>query len=390
MTIERVKLLQDEVGKLGITAGILFYSRDVLYFTGTSQPAYFVIRPDKFRLFVRHGIEFVLRESFLPKDCIEETGNLKTIFHQMLPRGGAEEKVGTELDLLPVSEARRWQEFAKGLQLTNISGTILKLRMIKSPDEIKLISKACDVAHLGFLAASSLAQKNLTELEISAAIENAQRLAGHEGVIFLRKPDTVMGRGTFASGPNLLHPSGVLFTITGRGLSPAVPAGASKRRIKIGDLVLADISTCTFGYHADQSRMYSMGEPPSGSRILNQRLCQVVDHLVKYIRPGHSAGQVYDLAFSKAEELGLGQSFMAFPSGKKSHFVGHGVGLELDEPPLLSKNSPQLLSAGMVLAIEIHAYGPGDLVVKLEDTIHLNENGCQLLTQSPRQITSLM
>lgn len=389
MSLDRLFFLQHEVRRLGLDAAILFHSRDIFYYAGTAQPSYLVVRPDDYCLFVRQGMEFAKRETFFPLDRLEQQSKLEKIYRNMLPHGKKSHKIGTELDLLPVSEAMQWQGVFEGVQLTNISTTVLKQRLIKSPDEVELILQACAVAHAGFLAACAMPAHGITELALSAAIENAQRLAGHEGMTFLRRPGVVMGRGTFGAGPNLTQSSGVLFTITGRGLSPAVPVGASRRCMKIGDLVLADISPSIGGYHADQSRMFAIGEPPDGVHCLYRRLRQVADHVMESIRPHHSAGQVFELAWSKAMDLGLGAGFMAFPSGKRAHFVGHGLGLELDEPPLLAKGSSQPLASGMVLALEMHLCAPHGLILKLEDTVLLGDDGCRLLTMSPREVTPL-
>jgi Xaa-Pro dipeptidase len=113
----------------------------------------------------------------------------------------------------------------------------------------------------------------------------------------------------------------------------------------------------------------------------------VADHLLANLRPGMTSGQAFALAQAQAVALGLGEAFMAFASGAKAHFVGHGVGLELNEPPLLAQNSATVLKEGMVLALEMHVMEPDGLTLKLEDTVHLTARGTQPLTLSPRELT---
>jgi Xaa-Pro dipeptidase len=196
-----------------------------------------------------------------------------------------------------------------------------------------------------------------------------------------------MSRGPLASGPNLRHTSGTVYTITGVGLSSAVPAGPSLRIMERGDLVLVDIPACVEGYHADQSRTYAIGQIPEGALDLFCRLREVSDFLINQISPGMTTGEVFALAKARATELNLGQAFMGFESQPNAHFVGHGVGLELNEPPLLIQDGDVLLEHGMVLAIEMHVMIPGGLTVKLEDTVHLTREGVQVLTTSPRELT---
>ena len=227
----------------------------------------------------------------------------------------------------------------------------------------------------------------MSELELAASVENAHRIAGHEGMFFMRLPDFVMSRGPLASGPNLRQTSGTVYTITGTGLSSAVPAGPSRRIMEQGDLVVVDLPACVEGYHSDQSRTYAVGRAPDRALDLFHRLREVSDHLIKNVFPGMTTGEVFSLAQERATELGLEGSFMGFESQAKAHFVGHGIGLELNEPPLLIRDGEVVLRAGMVLAVEMHVMEPGGLTVKLEDTVHVTPEGVQLLTLSPRDLT---
>lgn len=95
----------------------------------------------------------------------------------------------------------------------------------------------------GHKAVLSTLIEGVSELEVAAAVENAHRLAGHEGIFFIRQPDIFMSRGPISSGPSFFGTSGVVYTISGVGVSPSVPAGPSKRKIVGGDLVMVDIPT---------------------------------------------------------------------------------------------------------------------------------------------------
>ena len=125
-----------------------------------------------------------------------------------------------------------------GWSFSDISPHVLRQRMIKVESEVESIRKACSAIHSGHLAAVSALRPGISELELAAAVENAQRIAGHEGCFFLRSSDFVMSRGPVPSGPNLRHTSGTLFTLAGTGLSSAVPTGPSLRIIEPPDLVL--------------------------------------------------------------------------------------------------------------------------------------------------------
>jgi Xaa-Pro dipeptidase len=364
----------------------LFYSRDVFYYSGTAQPAYLVVLPDDYRLFVRRGYETALTESGLEKERIVSEGSLQAIAKWAFPGDGRSKKVGTELDVLTVLQARSMNRSLGMRELEDVSGEILEQRMVKDAQEVESIKKACSAIHAGHVAVMSTLRAGMTELELAAAVENAQRLAGHEGCFFMRVSDFVMSRGPLASGPNLRHTSGTLFTLSGAGLSPAIPTSASRRTIQEGDMVLVDIPACIEGYHGDQSRTYAVGHASQHAQDLFQCLRRVADCLAINLRPGMTCGEVFSMATREAEESGIGDTFMSFHSGVRGHFVGHGIGLELNEPPLLARNSTVVLESGMVLALELHLMESKGLSLKLEDTVLLNPNGAQMLTLSPREL----
>ncbi len=382
---ERIHRLQDILKGNGLSGAVLFHSRDVFYYTNTAQPSYLVIRPDEYMLFVRRGYDNAVSESWLDAGRIVDERSLEKIIQTMFPGPlFPGESIGTELDLLTVVQARALNRAFNGRKLFDISPHILRQRMIKDEREVQSIRKACAAVHSGHLAAVSALRPGLTELELAAAVENAQRIAGHEGCLFLRSSDFVMSRGPLASGPNLRHTSGTLYTLAGAGLSTAAPTGPSRRIINSGDLVLIDIPACMEGYHADQSRMYAVGGTPSRAAVLFEKLREVADHITRNMRPGIILKDLFHEAFSKAGSIGLDDSFMRFDNGSRAHFIGHGVGLEINEPPLLSAASDTMVSPGMTIALELHLMEPDAYALKLEDTLHVTETGVEILTLSPR------
>lgn len=384
--LQRVRKLQENIQAQGWAGVILFYSRDLFYYTGMALPAFLVVGPDDFSLFVKSHLELARGQSDLPPETIVQGRRLGDICAAMFPGPGWGETVGTELDLLAMDQSGRWREALGARQLVNCSPLVLEQRMVKDAGEMAMVEAAAAAAHAGHLAALATIAPGRSELEVAAAVENAQRLAGSDGVFFFRQPDVLMSRGPVASGPEIPQVTGTIFTITGQGLGPAMPAGPSRRVLAQDDLVLVDIPPCVGGYHADQTRMYCAGQPSDRARDLMARLRAVADTLIADLRPGMSAGDAQVMAEQRAADLGVGDSFLAFPGHAKAHFVGHGVGLEINEPPLLAAGSDLPLKDGMVLALEMHLMEPDGLTVKLEDTVHLTESGCRLLTTSHRDI----
>ncbi len=383
---QRLKDLQNSLRDYKLVGAILFHSRDIFYYTGTAQPAFLLILPDEYRLFVRRGFEIARKESFLESVCLVEGKDLSSAISHMFPGLGTGESVGTELDLISFTQMNFFKQALGDRKLVDISGVILCQRMVKEPMEIENIRKACHAIHAGHLAVPACLRPGITELELAAAVENAQRLAGHEGCFFTRSHDFVMSRGPLASGPNLGKTSGTLFTLAGAGLSSAVPTGASRRPIEKNDLILVDIPACIDGYHADQSRTYCMGKPSSEEQDLFDKLREVSDCVVRSLVPGSRCTEIYGIARSKADELGIGEAFMCFESGVKAHFIGHGIGLELNEPPIIAAKSSAEIKNHTVVALEMHVLRKNGPVLKLEDTVLVTAEGAQILTETPRHL----
>lgn len=383
--IKRIKTLQEMIETRDLSGVILFYSRDVFYYTGTSQPSYFFISPQHYCLFVRAGYDFALREAQIEKENIKEERHLENIFKEnfsIIKRG---KKIGVELDVLPANRFLEFSRIFSGFEIVDISPLLLNQRKRKDASEIKIIRKACSTIHRGHERVLTVLREGLTELELAAAVEDAHRLAGHEGIFFIRQPDFFMSRGPLASGPNLYQISGMVYSITGVGLSASVPLGPSRRKIRRGDLVVVDIPVLVEGYHADQTRTYVVGKAKDGAKKLFQSLKEISNHLIDHITPGMKCSEVYKMAVKKAEELQVGKPFLNFGNGRKSKIIGHGVGIEINEPPTLSDYDHSIISEGFVLALDMHMMDEKFGVVKLEDMIVIGEKN-KLLTKTPREL----
>ena len=291
---ERIKVLQKRLLDGGIDAALLVYSRDVLYYTGTAQPSCLLVTPDDYTLYVRSGFEFAVQDVFIGREKLAEERRLEKVLAGALSRlAGKPGKIGAELDILTAEQYEALRKSCPGADFVNISPVTLEQRKVKEPGEIERLRRACDAVHAGHEAVLATLREGVTELELAAAVENAHRLAGHEGIFFIRLPDFFMSRGPIGAGPNLLRNSGVVYTITGVGMSPAVPAGPSRRAIGRGETVIVDIPTLVEGYHADQTRTYCIGKAGQAIHALYDDLQAIADHLIGAIRPGMRGSDVY-------------------------------------------------------------------------------------------------
>ncbi|MGH2970117.1 MAG: M24 family metallopeptidase, partial [Solirubrobacteraceae bacterium] len=214
----------------------------------------------------------------------------------------------------------------------------------------------------------------------------ALRRAGHDGVIFQRRWDAKLPlEGSIASGENLATISRGPITVTGVGLSESFPMGASGRRLLPGDLVNVDLGLNRAGYHGDMARTYAVETLPDGVEPLARACREIQDVALAAIRPGVSAGSVYDAALAAARRLGVEEVFMGY-GDFKGPYIGHGIGLELDEQPVLGPGAEEPIEQGMVLAVEPKLISPAFGAVNIEDDVVVTADGCQLLGDLPRAV----
>jgi Xaa-Pro aminopeptidase len=365
---------------------LLTYSRDILYFTGTAQPSYLVITPDDYHLFVKSGIKFVLNEIFIDPSKVEEERKLSNVYNRFFSNP-SKIKIGIQFDVLTVKEYFLFKRIFGEIEFFDVSPMTLELRSIKDENEIEQIKKACVCTQKGYEAACSILKPGISELELSAAVEYAHRLAGHEGDFFFRKNDFFMSMGPIGSGADLKNPSGVLYSLTGKGQSASVPIGPSRKRIKTGETIIIDIPSHVNGYHSDHSRSFVAGRATSKTRECYGALKQISDYLIdEVIKPGASCADIYQSAIDASKSTGYSQSFLKLNSKEQSKLGGHGIGLELNEPPLIWAGNNQIVSENNIIAVELHMMDDKAGVLKLEDTIHVRKNKNAILTTSSRDL----
>ena len=177
----RIESLQKRIITAGLDGGLLFYSRDIFYYTGTAQPAWLAVRPDDYFLFIRSGFNFASQEVCIEQTKMGQERKIEKIFANFFQTS---KKIGIQMDILPANQYLKIKQIFKQGEFTDISPLILEQRKIKEPQEVKKIKQACQAVHAGHEAVLEALTAGITELELAAAIENAQRLAGHEGAFF--------------------------------------------------------------------------------------------------------------------------------------------------------------------------------------------------------------
>ena len=379
------------MAEAGIDAALLLHPRDVLYYAGTVRPAALLVAPGSGRsptepgvvLLVRRGLEYARQEATVAR--VEPMDGFSSVAEAVAGLGLTGGVLGTELDLVPARLYQRLREVFPAWSLTDVSPLVLAQRAVKDEGEIAATRNAVAVADAGHRIVSQTATPGVSELALAAEVEAAMRRAGHEGFQPLRHPEARGAGVLLMSGEHLTVRGGHGLVVTGAGLGPAMPYGPSHRLLGPGDLVVVDIGSTYAGYTGDESRTFVVGQATEPQRALFAVARAAEDAVFEALRPGVPVADLYAIA----EAVVVQGSPPHFAPGSLvlPGFVGHGIGLELDEPPVLSPRGEVHLQAGMVLAVEVEVSAPSQgMMVKLEDTIVVRPDGYELLTVTPREL----
>ncbi|RJQ45529.1 MAG: aminopeptidase P family protein [Gaiellales bacterium] len=251
---------------------------------------------------------------------------------------------------------RELRSILKGIRLRDVSGTIERMRAVKSGREIRLIEQAAAICDRAF---GRLVRKQVTgrtEKEVAWLLEGWMRQDGSEPLPF----EIIV-----ASGPRSALPHGV----------------ASDRVIGPNELVVIDMGARVRGYCSDMTRTFATGRLSARRLAMHETALAAQAAALKAVVPGAPCAEVDSAARKLIEGEGYGEAF--------GHALGHGVGLEAHEKPTLAPRSRERLSAGMVVTVEPGIYLPRTGGVRIEDTVVVGPGGPRALTRFARDLRRL-
>ncbi len=371
----RVEKFQGLLEEAGVSLALLRQPADLFYFTGTIVEGFLAVpAAGPVRLLVRRP-KNRLQVGQTPWELLFYQ-NLSELPALLADLGPANAVLGLELDVIPA---------AIFLYLRDVSPVIRRLRMVKSPYELGQIRAAAAMLEAVHAGVPELLVPGRSELELSALLEYRLRSLGHQGLVRLRRWDLEFFYGHVLSGLSSLAAAYTDTPSGGLGFSPAFPQGPSHKTLAPNEPISVDLAACAGGYLADMTRLYAIGGLPQEA----WRAFDVVQELYRCFEaeagPGVLPGDLYQRLWAVVRENGLEDCFMGTGSDRVK-FLAHGVGLELDELPLLTARSPYTLEADMVLAFEPKFFLPGIGMVGQEDTCRITTDGVEWLTRTPRRV----
>jgi len=381
----RREALRKILAEKQIDLEILNVNSDLYYYTGSVQPLYLFL-PAQGEPFVlaRKAIDRIHQE--IDPLAFEPFFSTQDLVRIIEKRGlTSTSRIGFSLDMTSYSTVTRLQRLFGQAEVVDISPDIRRLRMVKSEAEIAIQRKAGEIiAGIPDIIKSDF-QPGMTELQMSAALENYLRLNGHAVLIRLRREGIeTNGFGVLSSGANSLAGTKFEGICGGVGLSPAAPFGANQDVIQPGIPTIFDFGVTLEGYHVDMTRMFSWGSPSQQVLDAYQAMLTIEEAVIDSLKPGTPWEEIFAKSFKLAVELGYEEEYMGLDT-EKVKFVGHGLGVELDEPPYLAPGFTDVLEEGMVVAVEPKVALRGVGIVGIEDTLVIRSTGPETLTSCSKE-----
>ncbi len=384
----RVRNFQKALAERGLDGAFILQNADLFYFSGTIQSSVlFVPQHGEPLLMVQKGFERARQESPL-KNVLPVAGRMQ--LKKTIKDVGflTLKKMGLEMDILPVKLFFRFQQIFPECEWEDVSDVILRIRMIKTPYEIEQIRKAARILHQGYMEISTIIREGMTELEVDAHLAFIARREGHMGVMRMRGWNQEMTHAHVLSGESGAAVSFLDSPHGGRGNTPAMAQGASDRRIQRDEPIGIDYGVGVNGYIADQFRTLVIGDLPEELMRAHDLSLEIHSLFCQEAKPGVSCAELYRLAQEKAQRTGYGKYFNGYGEGRV-RFVGHGLGLEIDEYPILAPRFHQNLEPGMVIALEPMFVFPGKGIIGLEDDYLITERGAERLTLTDQTLIKI-
>ena len=268
-------------------------------------------------------------------------------------------------------------------------GTALvrQARSVKTPIEIEMFRRSGAAHTKAYEQIPSVYQPGMTDRQLSIEIERLMRLEGCLGIFRVFGQSMEIFMGSLLAGDNAAVPSPYDFALGGKGLDPSLPGGVSGTLLQAGQCFMVDMGGNFYGYMGDMSRVFSIGRLPEQAYTAHQTCIEIQEEIAAMAKPGTVCEDMYNKAIEIVTKAGFADYFMGVD--QKAKFIGHGIGLEINEMPELAPRMKQELEPGMVFALEPKIVLPGIGPVGIENSWAVTTDGLEKLTLCKEEIIEL-
>lgn len=345
------------------------FFRGYIYISIYDKPLWYVIKPDNFEK--EEDVESIRKPEMIPDILLEKEYRVP-------------DTIGLEFDDLSYSTIVRLEKLFPESRPVNGSSILKRARMIKTDWEIKEM-KADGIHHCNVYSKIKECYKpGMSDLDLQIEIEKELRLEGSLGISRVSGNLMDINMGSVISGDNADNPSPYEFTMGGEGVNSSLPVGANNSPIMEGSTVMIDMNGAFNGYQTDMTRIWSLGDVSELTHKAHDCSIKILRTLEKMAVPGTEVSSLYNKAIEIVKEDGLLEFFMGHNS--QVGFIGHGIGIELNELPVINAKSKDIIAENMTFALEPKFVIPHVGAVGVENTYLVTQNGLVNLTPFPEEI----
>ena len=305
---------------------------------------------------------------------------------EMLPAMPA--TIALELDTTPYSTVERLRKIFGDAQVANGSDVLRRCRAVKTPYEIARLNESGVHHTMAYSRIPRIYRGGMTDVELQVEIERVLRNEGCLGQFRIAGGSMELFMGNLLTGDNADVPSPYDFAMGGAGLDLSLPVGCNGSAISPGHTVMVDMCGNFTGYMTDMTRVFYVGRLDETAAKAHQLSIDIHHRLAKEFHAGCEAKRMYEVAMEMVTAAGMDDYFMGHT--QKAGFIGHGVGIEVNELPVLAPRSRDVLEEGNVIAIEPKFVIPHVGAVGIENTYVVRNDRLECITNAPEEITELL
>lgn len=371
---------QMDMSNPGWEIAVIFGKINLYYFTGTMQDGILIIPQNEEATFwVRRSYERALDESLFPD--IEPMNSFRDAAGRVSKAGKLPDTVYLETEIVPLALYQRFQKYFPFKNVKSADAQICAVRAVKSEYELSLLREAGRIhQHVLEDLVPGMLREGMSEADLSTELFSVLVEKGHHGACRFGMFDTEMILGNVCFGDSSIYPT--YFNGPGGklGLSPAAPVlGSRDRKLRKGDLVFVDVGCGVDGYHTDKTTTYMFGSSlPQYAVDIHNKCVAIQNEAAAMLKPDAIPSEIYHSIINGLDEEFL-QNFMGF-GDRKVKFLGHGVGLLIDETPVIAAGFDEPLQEGMVFALEPKRGIENIGMVGIENTFIVTSNGGECIT----------
>ena len=274
-------------------------------------------------------------------------------------------------------------------ETVNAGAALRAMRAVKTPQQIEMMRRSGLRQEAVYRRIPAIYTPGMTDYELHVEIERESRLEGCLGQFRTAGDEMELFMGNVLTGDNADTPTPYDFAMGGAGMDPSLPVGADGSVIRRGCTVMVDVNGNYTGYMTDMTRTYRLGDIPAEALRAHELSREICRMLAEMGTPGRPAREMYETALGMAREAGLEHRFMGHR--QQAGFVGHGLGIEINEAPVIAPRSRDILAEGMCIALEPKFVIAGVGAVGIENTYVVRADGrpMECITNAPEEIIDL-